>query len=140
LTEALVRKLLIAAGFTASALALAACDPYGYPSPGPYPDPSIPGGGYGGEPGAPVRVLGCPMPGVESNCLSVRATSGQVFDVSGAYQRPDPRSPFAVEVSGRVSDAVGYCQAGTILEDVRIQPTNLRCVDGAVQGYRTPAY
>jgi hypothetical protein len=84
-----MRKLLIAVGLSASALALAACDPYGYPAPGPYPDPGVPGGGA--PVGAPVSVLGCPIPGVEPNCLSVRATSGETFDVSAAYQRLDPR-------------------------------------------------
>lgn len=132
-----MRKLLIAVGLSASALAVAACDPYGYPSPGPYPDPGVPGG-YGAPVGAPVSVLGCPAPGVEPQCLSVRATSGELFDVAAAQERPDPRSPFAVEVSGRVSPAAGYCQAGTILEDIRIRQTNLRCVDGAVEGYRPP--
>jgi hypothetical protein len=77
---------------------------------------------------------------VEPNCLSFRATNGAMFDISSAQARPDPRSPFAVEITGRLSPAAGYCQQGAILEDVQVRQTNLRCVGGAVQGFRQPGY
>ena len=129
-----MRKLFIAAALSGAGLLASGCDPYYGAGPGPYPDPGVPGG-YGPAPGAQVMALGCPIPGVEPNCLSLRATSGAVFDISGAQARPDPRSPFAVEVSGRISPAAGYCQQGAILEDVQVRQTNLRCVQGTVQGY-----
>lgn len=129
-----MRKLLIAAALSAAGMSVAGCEPYYAGAPGPYPDPGVPGG-YGAPPGQPVSALGCPIPGVEPNCLSFRATDGSTFDISSAQARPDPRSPFAIEVSGRVSPAAGYCQQGAILEQVQIRQTNLRCVQGAVQGY-----
>ena len=110
-----MRKLLIAAGLSVAASALAGCDPYPYYPGGPGPEPGY-GGGYPPAAGAPVSALGCPIPGVEPNCLSFRATDGGMFDISSAYARPDPRSPYAVEITGRVSPAVGYCQQGTILQ------------------------
>ena len=131
-----MRKLLIAAVLSGAGLLASGCDPYhhGAPGPGPYPDPGVPGG-YGPPPGAQVRALGCPIPGVEPNCLSLRATDGSVFDISSARARPDPRSPFAVEITGRVASAAGYCQQGAIMEEVEVRTTNLRCVGGTVQGY-----
>ncbi len=135
-----MRKLLIAAGLSVAASALGGCDPY-YPGPGPgpYPEPGGPGN-YPPPVGAPVSALGCPIPGVEPNCLSFRATDGSTFDISSAYARPDPRSPYAIEITGRVSPSMSYCQQGTILEDVQVRQTNLRCVEGTVQGYRPPGY
>lgn len=135
-----MRRLLIAAALSATGLATAGCDPYNYgPGPGPYPDPvgGYPGGGMPG-PGGPVSFLGCPVPSVEANCSTVRSVEGQTFDISSAQARPDPRSPFAVEVSGQAAPAVGYCQQGTILQNVQVRQTNLRCVGGVVQGYAPP--
>lgn len=130
-----MRKLLIAAALSGAGLLASGCDPYHHGGPGPFPPSPGVGPGLYPEPGGPVAVLGCPIPGVEPNCLSLRATNGAVFDISSAQARPDPRSPFAVEVSGRVTPAAGYCQQGTILQDVQVRQTNLRCVQGAVQGY-----
>jgi hypothetical protein len=129
-----MRKLLIAGVLSGAGLLASGCDPYYHGGSGPYPDPGVPGG-YGPPPGAPVAALGCPIPGVEPSCLSLRATDGSVFDISAARARPDPGSPFAVEITGRVSPAAGYCQQGAILEAVEVRPTNLRCVGGTVQGY-----
>ncbi|MDP8916513.1 MAG: hypothetical protein M3M95_04800 [Pseudomonadota bacterium] len=142
-----MRRLLIATALSAAGLTAAGCDPYYYgaaPGPygsGPYPDArtGYPAGPYaGGAAAGPVSFLGCPIPGVEPNCLSVRSVDGRMFDISAAQARPDPRSPFAVEVSGQVASAVGYCQQGTILQNVQVRQTNLRCVGGAVQGYVQP--
>jgi hypothetical protein len=136
-----MRKLLIAAAVCAAAAAAAGCDPYyhGGPGVGPglYPEPGGPGG-YGPPEGQVVSALGCPVPGVEPACLSFRSVEGATFDISSAQARPDPRSPFAVEVSGRVSPAMSYCQQGVILEEVQVRQTNLRCVAGVVQGYPGP--
>lgn len=134
-----MRKLLIAAALSAAGLSVAGCDPYYAGAPGPYPGPGVPGG-YGAPLVAPVRALGCPIPGVEPGCLTFRATDGSTFDISSAQSRPDPRSPFAIEVSGRVSSGVGYCQQGAALDEVQVRQTNLRCVEGTVQGYRQPGY
>jgi len=135
-----MRRLLIAAAVSAAGLAAAGCDPYYYGgAPGPYPDPQA---GYPAgpmpQPGAPVSFLGCAIPGVEPNCLSARAVNGQMFDISSARARPDPRSPFAIEVTGQAAPAYGYCQQGTILQNVQVRQTNLRCVQGVVQGYQQP--
>jgi len=137
-----MRRLLIAAALSGAGLALAGCDPYYYggaPGPGPYPDQQAgyPGGPYPG-PGGQVSFLGCPIPGVEPNCVSARSVDGQMFDISSAQVRPVPGSPFAIEVSGQAAPAVGYCQQGTILQNVQVRQTNLRCVEGVVQGYRPP--
>ena len=135
-----MRRLLFVAAAVAAGLTAAGCDPYG-PGPGAGPGPYPEDGAYppGGPPvGAPVAALGCPIPGVEPNCLSFRSVEGFTFDISSAQARPDPRSPFAVEITGRVSPALGYCQQGQPLEDVQVRQTNLRCVEGAVQGYRPP--
>ena len=137
-----MRRLLIAAALSGAGLALAGCDPYYYgaaPGPGPYPDgaPGYPGDPYAG-PGGQVSFLGCPIPGVEPNCLSARSVEGQTFDISSAEARHDPRSSFAIDVRGRAVPAAGYCQQGTILQDVQIRQTNLRCVEGIVQGYGPP--
>jgi hypothetical protein len=136
-----MRRFLIAVALGAAGLVAAGCDPY-YPppgaGPGPYPEPG--GYGPGGPPvGEQVAALGCPIPGVEPNCLSFRSVEGYTFDISSAQARPDPRSPFALEITGRVSPALGYCQQGQPLEDIQVRQTNLRCVEGAVQGYRPPA-
>ena len=129
-----MRKLLIAAALSGAGMLGSGCDPYYHGGQGPYPDPGVPGG-YGPGPGGAVAALGCPIPGVEPNCLSLRATDGAVFDISSARERPDPRSPYAIEITGRASPAAGYCQQGVILEEVEVRTTNLRCVGGTVQGY-----
>lgn len=138
-----MRKLLIAAAVSAAGLTAAGCDPYyhGGPGvgPGPYPEPDAPGG-YGPPPGQVVSALGCPIAGVEPACLSFRSVEGAAFDISSAEARPDPRSPYAIEVSGRISPAMSYCQQGAVLEEVQVRQTNLRCVAGVVQGYPPPAY
>ena len=135
-----MRRLLMAAAVAAAGLTAAGCDPYA-PGPGAGPGPYPEEGVYppGGPPvGAPVAALGCPIPGAQPNCLSFRSVEGAAFDISSVGARPNPRSPFAVEITGRVSPALGYCQQGAPLEDVQIRQTNLRCVEGAVQGYRPP--
>jgi len=138
-----MRKLLIAAAISTAGLTAAGCDPYyhGGPGvgPGAYPDPGAPGG-YAPAPGQVVSALGCPIPGVEPACLSFRSVDGATFDISSAQARPDPRSPFAVEVSGRISTAMSYCQQGAILEEVQVRQTHLRCVAGVIQGQAAPAY
>ena len=139
-----MRRLLIATAVSGVGLVAAGCDPYYYGGapgpygPGAYPDAQTgyPAGPYAG--GGAVSVLGCPIPGVEPNCLSVRSVDGQMFDISSAQARPDPRSPYAVEISGQAGSAVGYCQQGTILQNVQVRQTNLRCVAGVVQGYAPP--
>jgi len=135
-----MRRLLIAAACTAPGLLAAGCDPY-YPvgAPGPYAGP---GAGYPAEPftppGAPVSFLGCPVSGVEPNCLSARSVDGRLFDISAAQARPDPSSPFAIEVTGQAAPAAGYCQRGTVLQSVQVRQSVLRCVGGVVQGYAPP--
>ncbi len=140
-----MRRLLIASALSAVGLTLAACDPYYYgPGPGPLPDGGPPpgDGGYGPPggyppgpppPGAQISVLGCPIPGAEYRCTGLRAADGGMFDISSADPRPDPRGPYAIELTGRVSQRMSYCQQGVILEDVQWRTTHLRCVQGALQ-------
>lgn len=129
-----MRRLLIASALSGAGLLASGCDPYNHSGPGAYPGAALPVGS-GPAQGLPVRALGCPIPGVQPGCLSLRATDGAVFDISAAQARPQPAGPFALEVSGRAGAAVGGCRAGTVLEEVQVRATNLRCVGGAVQQY-----
>ena len=43
---------------------------------------------------------------------------------------------WAIRATGRVAvNAVGYCQEGMMLTEVRWDYTNLRCREGRIQGY-----
>ena len=160
------KGLIRGALFIAAAGALAGCDPYypggpggpggpypdsgypgpgypgpGYPSPGPgspgpgYPAPGGPGGGYTPRPGEWVDVVGCVRPGVENRCLVLDAANGTRWDVTGA--QPRPGYEWAIRARGRAAvSAMGYCQEGMILSEARWEYTNMRCVQGRVQGYQ----
>ena len=159
-----MRKSLIRGALViAAAGAVAGCDPYyggpgpypddgyagdpaypgpGYPGPGTgpgypqgpgYPGPGYPGGGYTPRPGEYVDVMGCVQPGVEARCTILQATNGTSWDITGA-QRPNPE--WAIRARGRAAvSSMGYCQQGMILSEARWEYTNLRCVQGRVQGY-----
>ena len=103
----------------------------GYPGPG---GPGYPGGGYTPRPGEYVDVMGCVQPGVEARCTILQATNGTTWDITGA-QRPNPE--WAIRARGRAAvSGMSYCQQGMILSEVRWEYTNMRCVQGRVQGYQ----
>jgi hypothetical protein len=145
--RALTRAALIVAG----ASALAACDPYywggdpghypapgqpgGYPPPGG-PGPGYPGPGYTPRPGEWVDTVGCVVPGVEHQCRILQSADGRRWNITGAQPAPPPLGEWAVRVRGRVAvDAMGYCQEGMILSEVRWEYANIRCREGRLQGY-----
>lgn len=146
-----MRAVTKAGLIVAAAAGLAACDPYymdgdpghypapGYPhgGPGPYPNPGYPGGGgYAPQPGQIVETIGCVVPGVENQCQILRGQDGRSWNITGARPAPPTMGEWAVRATGRVAyDAVGYCQQGPVLSEVRWDYTNLRCREGRVQGY-----
>ena len=128
-----MRKSLMLGAFLLAG-GLAACEPY--PGYGPYPDyPGVPGYGSAPRPGEWVETVGCPRPGVENRCLMLQGADGRSWNVTGsdlpAY------SEWAVRVSGRAAvSGASYCQEGMLLTEARWEYTAMRCVGGAVQGYR----
>jgi hypothetical protein len=151
--EVLMRKTLIRGALVLSVCGAAACAPYymdgdpghypapGYPGPA-YPAPGYPGGGYTPGPGAMVDTIGCVRPGVENACVILQGTDGRAWNVTGLQPAPNPE--WAIRVTGRVAgNAMGYCQQGPILSDVRWEYTNMRCTGGRVEGwtaYPPPPY
>jgi hypothetical protein len=64
-----------------------------------------------------VAVEGCPLTGVETGCLMLRAGDGRLYDITTAIPRPalDGRT---IRLTGRPSDEMNFCMQGTRLADV----------------------
>ena len=73
-----------------------------------------------------VTVIGCPMAGVEPNCLLIRGADNVTYNISGAKQRPQPRQR-AVRLSGTMSRKASYCQQGFVLENIVWSYTEHAC-------------
>jgi hypothetical protein len=62
----------------------------------------------------PIRVEGCVEAGVESGCLVLRATDGEVYNVTAA--KPTPAIGVYGEIVGTIeSDAMSFCMQGPIV-------------------------
>ena len=73
-----------------------------------------------------VTVIGCPMAGVEPNCLLVRGADNNTYNISGAKQRPQPGQR-AVRLSGTTTRKTSYCQQGVVLENIVWSYTEQTC-------------
>jgi hypothetical protein len=73
-----------------------------------------------------VTVIGCPMAGVEPNCLLIRGADNNTYNISGARQRPQPGQR-AVRLSGTVSRKASYCQQGVVLDNIVWSYTEQAC-------------
>jgi hypothetical protein len=73
-----------------------------------------------------VTVIGCPIAGVEPNCLLVRGADNNTYNISGAKQRPQ-LGQRAVRLSGTTSRKASYCQQGVVLENIVWSYTDQAC-------------
>ena len=73
-----------------------------------------------------VTVIGCPIAGVEPNCLLVRGADNNTYNISGAKQRPQPGQR-AVRLTGTTSRKASYCQQGVVLENIAWSYTEQAC-------------
>ena len=73
-----------------------------------------------------VTVIGCPTAGVELNCLMIRGTDNNTYNISGARQRPQP-SQRAIRLSGTTTRKASYCQQGVVLENIVWNYTDQNC-------------
>lgn len=73
-----------------------------------------------------VSLVGCPIAGVEMNCLILKGRDNVAYDISAA--KPMPRAGYlAVQLSGTKANKVGICQQGVILEDIQWSYTKEKC-------------
>ena len=73
-----------------------------------------------------VSLVGCPIAGVEMNCLILKGRDNVAYDISAA--KPMPRAGYlAVQLSGTKANKVGVCQQGVILEDIQWSYTKEKC-------------
>ena len=73
-----------------------------------------------------VTVIGCPVAGVEPNCLLIRGADNNTYNISGARQRP-PIGQRAVRLSGTKTRKVSYCQQGIMLDKITWTYTEQDC-------------
>ena len=73
-----------------------------------------------------VTVIGCPSAGVEPNCLLIRGSDNNTYNISGARQRPQ-LGQRAIRLSGTTSRRVSYCQQGVMLENIVWTYTDQAC-------------
>lgn len=73
-----------------------------------------------------VTVIGCPIAGVEPNCLLVRGADNNTYNISGARQRPQPGQR-AIRLSGTTTKKSSYCQQGVVLENIVWSYTEQAC-------------
>jgi hypothetical protein len=73
-----------------------------------------------------VTVIGCPMAGVEPNCLLLRGGDNNTYNISGARQRPEPGQR-AIRLSGTTTRKSSYCQQGVVLENIVWSYTDQNC-------------
>lgn len=73
-----------------------------------------------------VTVIGCPIAGVEPNCLLIRGADNNTYNISGAKQRPQPGQR-AIRLSGTTTKKSSYCQQGVVLENIVWSYTEQAC-------------
>jgi hypothetical protein len=73
-----------------------------------------------------VTVIGCPIAGVEPNCLLIRGADNNTYNISGAKQRPQPGQR-AIRLSGTTTRKASYCQQGVVLENIVWSYTDQAC-------------
>ena len=83
-------------------------------------------GGFAANAQQRVTVIGCPMAGVEPNCLLIRGADNVTYNITGARQRPQPGQR-AVRLSGTMSRKASYCQQGFVLENIVWSYTEQAC-------------
>ena len=73
-----------------------------------------------------VVVEGCPLAGVETGCLMLRASDGRLYDITVATPRPtvDGRT---IWLTGRPSDEMNFCMQGTRLANITWTYTGGTC-------------
>jgi hypothetical protein len=76
--------------------------------------------------GTRVSVIACPYPGPTANCLMIKGSGGQVYNVTAV--RPRPRlSTRMIWLRGTVTDKASICGQGIVLERIRWTRTRQRC-------------
>ena len=85
--------------------------------------PSMAQGGKGG--GNTVSVTGCPTQGT-ANCLVIKGQDGSSYDISSAKPRPKPNY-LVIRLTGRKTDRVSMCNAGTVLDQIKWSYTRQKC-------------
>jgi hypothetical protein len=73
-----------------------------------------------------VNVSGCPLQGVENNCLVIKGSDGTTYDISSAKPRPKV-GYLGINLKGVKSDKVGICMQGPILEKIKWYYTKQSC-------------
>ena len=72
-----------------------------------------------------VTVIGCPVAGVEPNCLLIRGADNNTYNISGADS--GRQSASAVRLSGTKTRKVSYCQQGIMLDKITWTYTEQDC-------------
>ena len=73
-----------------------------------------------------VSVTGCPVPGVEANCLVIRGSDNATYNISGAKPRP-AIGQRAIRLTGNKTRKVSYCQQGIVLDNIAWSYTDQNC-------------
>jgi hypothetical protein len=73
-----------------------------------------------------VTVIGCPTPGVETNCLVIRGADNKTYNISGARQRPEIGQR-AIRLTGTPTRKLSYCQQGIVLDNIAWSYTDQNC-------------
>ena len=73
-----------------------------------------------------VTVTGCPLPGVEANCLVIRGPDNMTYNISAAKPRPAVGQR-AIRLTGTKTKKVSYCQQGIVLNNISWSYTEQNC-------------
>ncbi len=76
-------------------------------------------------PGDSISVQACARPGVEAKCLVISGPEGTVYNITGA----NPRPPLDVKIQlrGRLTDKVSFCNQGVVVENITWTATQEKC-------------
>ncbi|MGH7126669.1 MAG: hypothetical protein ACREFI_19985 [Stellaceae bacterium] len=75
----------------------------------------------------PVTITGCPVAGVEGNCLAI-TSKGTTYNITSANPKPDPSKHLMISLRGTPDpDKVSICMQGTILKDIKWEYLKQTC-------------
>jgi hypothetical protein len=75
-----------------------------------------------------VALTACPHAGITAPCLTINGADATVYNITGATPKP-PLNGRMIRLRATVSDKLGACLQGLVLDRIRWTPVRQKCTN-----------